>query len=89
VPGCRVIVIAGETGMLVPVDDAAALAAAMERLLGEPQLRAQFAAAARRLVVERFSAEIVGRQIVALYRDLLDIQNSARTGTNAQDEVSR
>jgi len=89
VPGCRVIVIAGETGMLVPVDDAAALAAAMERLLGEPQLRAQFAAAARRLVVERFSAEIVGRQIVALYRDLLDMQNSARTWTRAKDEVSQ
>jgi glycosyltransferase involved in cell wall biosynthesis len=61
----------------------------MERLLREPQLRAQFAAAARRLVVERFSAEIVGRQIVALYRDLLDMQNSARTWTRAQDEVSQ
>jgi len=43
------------TGLLVPVDDAQALADAIERLLRDPQLRAQFAAAARRLVVQKFS----------------------------------
>jgi glycosyltransferase involved in cell wall biosynthesis len=53
----------------------------MERLLRAPQLRAQFAAAAQRLVVERFSAEIIGRQIVALYRDLLDAQSDTHPGT--------
>jgi UDP-N-acetylmuramyl pentapeptide phosphotransferase/UDP-N-acetylglucosamine-1-phosphate transferase len=47
------------------------------------------AAAARRLVVERFSAEIVGRQIVALYRGLLDTGNAAHSGTHAQGEASR
>jgi len=47
------------------------------------------AAAARRLVVERFSAEIVGRQIVALYRGLLDTRNAAHSGTHAQGEASR
>jgi glycosyltransferase involved in cell wall biosynthesis len=81
VPGCRVVVLAGETGLLVPVDDPSALADAMERLLRAPQLRAQFAAAAQRLVVERFSAEIIGRQIVALYRDLLDAQSDTHPGT--------
>ena len=77
VPGCRVIVIPGETGLLVPVDDASALADAIVRMLHETELRAQFAAAARRLVVERFSADIIGRQIVALYRRLLDDPNSS------------
>jgi glycosyltransferase involved in cell wall biosynthesis len=76
VPGCRVIVIPGETGLLVPVDDASKLADAIGRLLRETELRAQFAAAAQRLVVERFSADIIGRQIVALYRRLLDAPNS-------------
>ena len=76
VPGCRVIVIPGETGLLVPVDDAVALANAIGRLLHETELRAQFGAAARRLVVERFSADIIGRQIVALYHRLLDSVNS-------------
>jgi glycosyltransferase involved in cell wall biosynthesis len=83
VPGCRAIVIAGETGLLVPVDDAQALADAIERLLRDPQLRAQFAAAARRLVVQKFSADIIGQQTVALYRQLLEMQNSSDAGASA------
>jgi glycosyltransferase involved in cell wall biosynthesis len=83
VPGCRAIVIAGETGILVPVDDAAALAAAIERLLRDPQLRAQFAAAARRLVVQKFSADIIGQQTVALYYQLLEMQNSSDARASA------
>lgn len=72
VPGCREIVVHEQTGLLAPVDDAPALAAAMERLAGAPDLRARYAEAARKLVVEKFSSEIIGRQIVALYRRLLD-----------------
>ncbi len=72
VPGCREIVIHGRTGLLFPVDDAAALADAMERLSRTRDLRAQYAEAARNLVVEKFAADIIGRQIVALYRRLLE-----------------
>lgn len=72
VPGCREIVVHEQTGLLVPVDDAPALADAMARLAGAPQLRARYAEAARSLVVERFAAETIGRQTVALYRRLLD-----------------
>lgn len=75
VPGCREIVVAEQTGLLVPVDDAQALAAAMDRLAGAPELRMRYAAAARTLVVEKFAAEIIGRQTVALYRRLLDAPN--------------
>jgi glycosyltransferase involved in cell wall biosynthesis len=71
VPGCREIVIAGKTGLLVPVDDAAALADAISRLAAAPALRTQFAAAARQLAVTRFSADIVGQQTVELYNSLL------------------
>jgi glycosyltransferase involved in cell wall biosynthesis len=89
VPGCREIVIPGETGLLVPVDDAAALACAIGRLAGAQQLRAQFAATGRRLAVSRFSAEIVAQQTVDLYRRLLNcgtpLQMSAEQGGN--DEV--
>jgi glycosyltransferase involved in cell wall biosynthesis len=73
VPGCRAIVIHDRTGLLVPVDDAAALADAMERLAGASDLRAHYAAAARNLVVEKFAADIIGRQIVDIYRRLLAI----------------
>jgi glycosyltransferase involved in cell wall biosynthesis len=68
VPGCREIVLHGETGLLVPHDDAEALAAAIEKLAASAELRARYGAAARKLAVEKFSAEAVGRQTVELYR---------------------
>jgi len=78
VPGCREIVIDGQTGLLVPADDAPALAAAMERLAGAPELRARYAVAARKLVVEKFAADIIGRLTVQLYRRLLDSHSTSK-----------
>ncbi len=72
VPGCREIVVHEETGLLFPVDDVAALADAMVRLATDPQLRARCAMAARRLVVDKLAAHIIGRQTIALYRRILD-----------------
>ncbi len=72
VPGCREIVLHERTGFLFPVDDAAALADAMARLAADPQLRARYASAARKLVVDKFAAEIIGQQIVVLYRNMLN-----------------
>ena len=74
VPGCREIVIHGQTGLLFPIDDATALAEAMSKLAGAPQLRFRYGAAARNLVVEKFAADIIGGQTVQLYRDLLNAQ---------------
>ena len=71
VPGCREIAVHDETGLLIPVDDAPALAEAIARLAAAPQLRARFGAAARRRVMEKFSAAMVGQQTVELYRRLL------------------
>jgi glycosyltransferase involved in cell wall biosynthesis len=73
VPGCREIVLHEQTGLLFPVDDAPALAHTMARVAADPQLRARYAEAARKRVVDRFAAEIIGRQTVELYRRLLDI----------------
>jgi glycosyltransferase involved in cell wall biosynthesis len=67
VPGCREIAIPGETGLLVPVDDAPALAAAIGELAGSAALRARFGARARQLAEQRFSADAIGRAIVDLY----------------------
>ena len=72
VPGCREIVIPGDTGLLVPYDDPASLAHAIETLATSPALRARYGAAARRLAVARFSAEAIGRQTVDLYRNLVE-----------------
>ncbi len=73
VPGCREVVLHEQTGLLFPVDDAAALAQAMGQLAGNPQLRARYAAAARDLAVNKFAANIIGQQIVDLYQGLLEM----------------
>jgi glycosyltransferase involved in cell wall biosynthesis len=70
-PGCREIAIEGETALTVPVDDAEALAAAMAKLAGDADLRRRFGANARALVESKFSAEAIGRHIVALYDSLI------------------
>jgi glycosyltransferase involved in cell wall biosynthesis len=56
-----------ETGLLVPVDAADALAAAMARLARDPALRARLAAAGR----AAYEAEYSEPRVVALYRDFL------------------
>ena len=71
VPGCREVVRPGDTGLLVPYDDASALADAIETLAASQALRMRYGAAARRLAVERFSAAAIGRQTVDLYRRLV------------------
>jgi glycosyltransferase involved in cell wall biosynthesis len=70
-PGCREIVLPGKTGLLVPVEDAAALAEAMAKLAAEPELRRLMGAAARQLAESMFSAADIGRQTVALYCSLI------------------
>jgi glycosyltransferase involved in cell wall biosynthesis len=84
VPGCREIVIPEKTGLLVPVDDAPAMADAIERLAKDAALRARFGANARRLVEARFSDVIVARQIVDLYRGLLAVEPECARGVAAK-----
>jgi len=69
-PGCREIAIEGVTALTVPVNDAEALARAMETLASEPELRKRFAADARALVESKFSADAIGKEAVALYEEL-------------------
>lgn len=58
--GCRETVIAGETGLLVPVRDAGALGNALGLLIADRVLRAQYGRRAREVAAERFDA---GRQV--------------------------
>lgn len=70
VPGCREICRQGESGLLVPPRDAQALAAALGRLLADPDLRARMGKRAREIVERDFSSEIINAQTLALYREL-------------------
>jgi glycosyltransferase involved in cell wall biosynthesis len=69
-PGCREIAIRNETALTFPVDDAPALAEALTQMAGDADMRARFGRRARALVEEKFSADVIGKQIVALYQSL-------------------
>jgi len=62
----------GETGLLVPPGDPAALADGLLRLLGDPELRRRLGAAGRQRVLERFTWRATAVQTVEQYRALLD-----------------
>jgi glycosyltransferase involved in cell wall biosynthesis len=84
VPGCREVVLPGETGLLVPMDNPHALADAIAMLAASPRLRASYGTAARELAVERFSADAIGRQTVALYRSLIPRSGAAGSTVKAK-----
>lgn len=56
----------GQTGLLVAPDDASAMAAALRRLIEDPDLCAQLAEQARRHALDRFSPARYGREVVAV-----------------------
>ncbi len=70
-PGCRELVTDGRNGLLVPAEDAVALADALQRLAGDAALRRRLGAAARADVEAAFSAERVNGQFLKLYAGLL------------------
>jgi glycosyltransferase involved in cell wall biosynthesis len=61
----------GVNALLVPPDDPAALADAIDHLASNPALRQTFASAGRRMVEEEFSSARIGAETVALYDNLL------------------
>jgi glycosyltransferase involved in cell wall biosynthesis len=56
--------------LTVPPGDPAALAAALRTLLDDPPRRAAMGAAARRRVHEEFSAELMARRTLEVYREV-------------------
>lgn len=71
VPGCREVVHQGVNGLLVQSQSAEALAAAMEALAADVELRERMGRASRKIVESDLSEDIVIRQTLALYDDLL------------------
>ena len=60
----------GETGLLVS-NEAAAIASALEKLLGDSDLRRRMGAAARQTVLDRFTVEQMVHRTMEVYRQVL------------------
>jgi glycosyltransferase involved in cell wall biosynthesis len=71
IPGCREAVRAGETGLLVPPHDEAALVEAIRALATDPARRRRLGIAGRALAEREFAEASVARETLALYRALL------------------
>lgn len=72
VGGVPDVVMTGVSGMLVTPGDADALAASIDRLLGDPELRQRLGAEARRAVYPRYDVSRLVSDIAALYTSLVD-----------------
>jgi glycosyltransferase involved in cell wall biosynthesis len=69
--GCREAAADGESGILVPVGDAEALAVAIERLLADEALRTRLGQQGRRRIEELFDQQEFWPALEAVYRGLL------------------
>jgi mannosyltransferase len=65
------VVVDGETGVLVPTGDAAALATALEPLMRDPERARAMGEKARARVLAEFSIEVEAERIAAVYRNVL------------------
>ncbi len=82
VGGIPDVVVDGETGLLVPPQDAEALATAILELLRDPQKRAAFGDAARHCVDDRFDAATMVRSIERLYEAVWQEKHASLTLPN-------
>ncbi len=77
-PGINEVIADGKTGVLVQPANAQALAEAMDRLIGDPELRRRMGEAGRQRVREVFTLRHMVDQTEALYREMI----AGKTGRN-------
>jgi glycosyltransferase involved in cell wall biosynthesis len=66
-PGCNEVVISGVNGLLVPPEDPITLASALTTLLNDKNLRKQMGEAGRRIVLEKFTDDIINAKTYSVY----------------------
>lgn len=71
IPGNRLLVEDGVTGLVVPVNDAAALAQKTLLLLGDGPLRLRLGEAARRRIEADFAMPAIARRVLSVYEQLV------------------
>jgi glycogen synthase len=71
VGGIKEVVVDGETGFLVPPQDPDRLAAALSKVLDDPDLAARMGRAGRARVLEHFTWDRIAEKTVAMYETLV------------------
>lgn len=69
--GPSALIADGRNGLLVPIDDAPALTAAIRRLIDDPALAARLIAEGRADYEKDFTREVVTRRMIALYTGII------------------
>jgi mannosyltransferase len=72
------VVIDGDTGVLVPAGDVDALVTALEPLMRDPERIAEMGCRARAHVVANFSSESEADRIISLYRQVWQALEGSR-----------
>jgi glycosyltransferase involved in cell wall biosynthesis len=70
-PALEEVIVDGECGLLVPPDNAAALAEAIAKLLGDNDLITRYGEAGQQRAHEHFGSELMLNRTEAVYRELL------------------
>lgn len=68
IPGCRTVVDDRKTGLLVPRRQPEPLAAALERLILDPDLRGRMGKAGRERILKHFTQKQINQQTLEVYR---------------------
>jgi lipopolysaccharide/colanic/teichoic acid biosynthesis glycosyltransferase/glycosyltransferase involved in cell wall biosynthesis len=76
--GCREEVVPGSTGLLVPVNDPAALAEAIISIISRPELARQMGEAGRRRARELFDERQALDVLMKAYREIIDLRLAGR-----------
>ncbi len=79
ISGAGTLVDIGDNGLLVPARDPVALADALETLLQDAALRRRMGAAGRQRVLAHFADDVVCRQTMRIFRELIGARWPRRT----------
>jgi glycosyltransferase involved in cell wall biosynthesis len=71
IPGNEEAVIEGQTGYLTPPRDPGSLAAAIRSMLADPEMRSRMGRAGKEIVLQKYSAPAMIRQITEVYAECL------------------
>jgi glycosyltransferase involved in cell wall biosynthesis len=87
IPGSRDVLSRGG-GLLVPLDDPAALAAALDQIVADPAVGARLAAEALAVVEAEYSIDRVAERYLAIYRELIG-DRAGSAGSSEKPSRSR